>query len=264
MAAPLRISLIGLLSSTVALTGCGVPITGPWDDPAKQIVADPATYSSERMKVGNLSRSVREKLPQPGTEALGFKTLKVSASLHTEGAEGKSTDSEVESTYINDQDDGFVRGITHQTRNGLPYFFSLDLTYRGLAPFIEQSGMTTALRLPGLERAREIKEWPADVRNVPEHGTFTFEWESMYYFGSSLQMSRRVTCTSGDNYPASRFMPQVPGQAVDMTCASFNKNGIETRREKLVYLRTYGIALTVELTQASAKSTVQYKTLVAE
>ncbi|ALM86045.1 hypothetical protein ASB57_26590 [Bordetella sp. N] len=216
------------------------------------------------MKVDEFSRSVREKLPQAGTEPLGFKTLKVSGSVRSEAADGTATSSDLESTYINDQNDGLVRGISHQTRNGLPYLFSLDLTYRGLVPFMRQSGLSATLRRPSLDRAREINAWPGGVRDVPEHGSFTFEWESTLYFGSALQMHRKFTCVSGENYPAFRFMPHIPGDAIDVLCTSFNENGVEVSKEKAVFLRAYGMAVTVERTSASAKFTVRYKTLTVE
>jgi hypothetical protein len=260
VAAKLKLGF-ALLASAVLLTGCGAIHFVPPGNPNKEIIANPLGYSAENSKFANLWRSVRDKLPQPGTEVLGFKTLKATGSIHSELVEGKPTDTTFESTFFNDQDNGMVRGVTHEARNGLPYSYDLNLTYRGLAKLMDRFDFTDSLKWPSLLRAREITEWPSDISKLPEHSGFTFAWEDTLYIGTSVDIVRKLKCNIGENYPASRFMAQVPGEAADVECISFNKNGVELRKEKFVFLRAYGLALSLESTSARGKTTRRYETL---
>ncbi|RXN92907.1 hypothetical protein C7R54_03995 [Achromobacter aloeverae] len=237
------------------MTGCAGPTA------VKAVVADPPAYSAHHMTARNLQATGREKLPAAGSEAFGYTTIVMSGEIRQTPVNGRPFDVTFENTYYNDRDDGMLRGIFMRKSNGLPSSFRVDLSYHGFVPLIVQAGSSTAETMMRTLTARDIDQWPRDFAAMPEHGSFTFAWTAGFAGDPVQTYPRKLTCTSGENYPASRFMPQVPGQAIDLKCNWLDDNGVQSDKTRLVYLRAYALALPVEQTTASWTSTTRYDTL---
>lgn len=252
------ITRLAVLAAVTVLAGCAQPVS------TREVALNADAYTARTLLPDALPPAVRARLPAAGTQPMGFRALRMTGTQHTVGIDHVAVDSEYELTFHNDRDDGTLRSIYIGKLNGLPVNYVLALNYRSLALLIHQAGGFKAAQVPPRWMARDIQQWPGDVlANPPENARFTLESEGGWE-GRRTGPRQTLTCASGTDYPASRVLTQIPGQALDVNCVETSENGVPVRKLHYVFLRRFGLTITAEIATARSVTTMTVKSVRVE
>ncbi|WP_241075497.1 hypothetical protein [Achromobacter insuavis] len=252
------ISRLAVLAAVAVSAGCAQPVS------TREVALNADAYTARVLSPDALPASVRARLPAAGTQPMGFRTLRLTGTQRVVSMGNVAVDSEYELTFHNDRDDGTLRSIYIGRFNGLPVNYVLALNYRSLALLMHQGGGFKAAHVPPRWTVRSIEQWPGDVlANPPENARFTLESEGGWE-GQRTGPRQTLACTSGADFPASRVLAQIPGQAIDLNCVETNESGVPVRRLKYAYLRQFGLAITTEMVTARSTATLVAKTFTVD
>ena len=146
-------------------------------------------------------------------------------------------------TLVLNSGNGLFSSYEQVANNEVPFRINYKLTYQGITPLKWQ---TVFLNYQRGEMAFLVKRFQ---RRDPLPAAFPqgARFESSANTGSEIQASNlpeeRQVCTLGNLSAARELHPALSGQALDISCEDYGRNGQLTGKVTFAYLESYGFAL---------------------
>lgn len=249
-------SIIALAICTLAaalLSACALPPSVA----VKTVLTDPAGYLSTNFKPDSVAAPVRDALAHADAGPLGFHKATLTLDWAVDTGNAATSYHTTQKLDLTNAGDSFVMDRITTLRNNVPLRQYYMLSYRGLYNFKWQSLSMAAADAGLMVVPVAVKHFDPITANAT-----TLDYDFSLGFdngkgGATDPFDSRSSCKIDKAYAASRLFASFTGQARNVTCTSYNANGVVSGMERYAYLDAYGLAVPVYSNSSTAHSTAK-------
>jgi hypothetical protein len=247
---PARVATVCAVVAAATLSACVATV------PIKDMIADRETFLSTNFAATKLQPGVKAAVDKKAVPSTAFKSMRLSFNLVSE-EEGRKRDVEGTMLILN-AGNGLFQRQSEMSANGFPYRINNQLDYRGLRPLTWQSGFHNRQQSEIRYEIKEIKRFDTNFATAKAGDELLFEGSS----GNSEQVTNytplKYTCKVGDTVAASTIHAALTGDAVKLACTSFDNNGVAASKSTYAFLKSYGVALTLDYSASRGRDDYTY------
>lgn len=233
-----------LLPAVLAMAGCAGTVV-----PVREVTTDQAGYLAKNFSAENLLPAVASRLPADPAPPVSFSRIEVKFSAD-EDMNGKKTAFRIKSTYT-PLGKGVIRLTKEFSNNDIAYAHLYALSYRGLTDLRWQRVPLHGSLTTPMYEVKEIKSF-GSVSAIENQA---FRTDVM--FAGVVQIMNfnphQASCKAGQTREAKSLAPGLLGQAVELSC-EYSANSVLSMKSQYVYLKDYGVALLLEVTESGRKA----------
>lgn len=241
------------LGTACLLSACAMPPSVT----VKTVLADPAGYLSTNFKPDTLAIPVRDAIAHADDGPLGFHEIALTLDWTVDTGNESTGYHTTQKLDFTNAGNSFVMGRITTLRNDVPLRQFYTLSYRNLYNLKWQSLSMSAADAGLMVVPVAVKHFDPITANAT-----TLEYDFALGFdngqgGATNPFDSSRSCKVDKAYPASRLFASFAGQAREVTCTSYNANGVVAGMERFAYLDAYGLALAMYSNSSAAHSTAK-------
>ncbi len=243
---------LAAVAASVALSGCAGNMK------VQPMTTDPEGYSANTFSYAALPVATQALIKPPGADPYPFKRAVIKGSSFDKK---KPEDKLVfETIFINDRDDGMLRQIGKNEANGLLVNRFFAAVYHGAVALGTQSAIPSRAMTAPPRYSRAGKAW-GSLADVKENSEYRFEFREGTKDPLDTGRPWLRVCRTGAAYPASKLLPGLAGQAIEMTCVDANENAVTQREVVYGWLVDYKLALGVSSKTTGGVYVTEYESV---
>lgn len=230
------VAVVGLLN------GCVQNAARPVNQslvPVKTIMQDLDGYASREFTPATLPDQVQKTVVNADSQAVGFHRLVLDMTTSSTQNGGTGVSHYTSHGVYQNEGNGFVRGVTTLSSNGIQTMVELDLTYRNIYYVRGQSLSLTAANANRISESQVISHFDTPAAGHELH----FSYDAGYVGQTRNFIHNETSCVFGRSFEASEINPKILGTARELDCQYSNLNGVVISKDHKVYLDKYGFAI---------------------
>ena len=234
----------GVALAVLSLSGCA-PMTK-----VKDVQANTQAYMNANFSPGKLDKDVARTINSTDPGPLAFHKMTFQFDWQVNDDDKNKTVAFKQQVSYTNVGGSLVQEKVENSRNGMPMNVDYSISYRGVLSLMSQLMNLNATMAGATYELKSLQHFDAATRP-----TSAGQLDYQYTLGSSGQLMNfpagRTTCTVGADYPAAKINPQLAGEAHDLDCIVYNRNGVKVHSTRYAYLDKYGVG-TVTHTEYAA------------
>jgi len=247
---PARVATVCAAIAAATLTACVVTV------PIKDMITDRETFLSTNFAPAKLQPGVKAAVDKLAVPSTAFKSMRLSFKLASDD-EGRKRDVDGTTILLN-AGGGLFQRQSEMSANGFPYRINNQLDYMGMRPLTWQSGFHNRQQSEIRYELKEIKRFDTHFATAKQGDELLFEGTSGNVEQVAGYAQLKYSCKVGETVAASTVHAALAGDAVKIVCTYLDTNGIASSKTTYGFLKSYGVALTLEYSASRGRDQYTY------